>query len=125
MAGSASGTSFNFTNSCNFTVWVGVQPNGGIPLLVGGGFTLASGATNAVSAPVAWGGRFWGRTGNEGAAYSLTHSTPQRKSGFCSSERWVCEEFRRMSGFYFGAISYKHINEILEAREGFVSMLSL
>lgn len=51
-------------NSCSFTVWVGLQPNGGIPLLVGGGFELAAGGKNAVTAPAAWGGRFWGRTGN-------------------------------------------------------------
>lgn len=86
MAGSASGTSFNFVNSCNFTVWVGVQPNGGIPLLVGGGFTLASGATNVVSAPVAWGGRFWGRTGKYRSCV-LARSLTQLLSGnldFCS-----------------------------------------
>lgn len=81
MAGGASGTSFNFVNSCNFTVWVGAQPNGGIPLLVDGGFTLDSGASNAVSAPVAWGGRFWGRTGNKAAAYSLAHSLTQLLTG--------------------------------------------
>lgn len=46
-------------------MWVGLQPNGGIPQLVGGGFELAAGARNSVTAPAAWGGRFWGRTGNE------------------------------------------------------------
>jgi len=46
-------------------VWVGLQPNGGIPQLDGGGFELAAGARNSVTAPAAWGGRFWGRTGNE------------------------------------------------------------
>jgi hypothetical protein len=52
-----------FINACSFTVWVGLQPNGGIPLLARGGFELAAGARNAVTAPAAWGGRFWGRTG--------------------------------------------------------------
>lgn len=33
--------------------------------------------------------------------------------------------FGVLSGSYFGAIGYKHISAILEAREGFVSMLSL
>jgi hypothetical protein len=46
-------------------VWVGLQPNGGVPLLVDGGFELAAGSENAVTAPAAWGGRFWGRTGEE------------------------------------------------------------
>lgn len=59
----AEGATFTFVNSCGFTVWVGLQPNGGIPMLVGGGFELAAGSKNAVTAPVAWGGRFWGRTG--------------------------------------------------------------
>lgn len=59
----ASGATFTFENSCHFTVWVGLQPNGGIPLLADGGFELASGKKKAVSAPQSWGGRFWGRTG--------------------------------------------------------------
>ncbi|KAG0616503.1 hypothetical protein M758_5G120600 [Ceratodon purpureus] len=59
----AAGATFTFVNSCGFTVWVGVQSNGGIALLAGGGFELAAGSKNAVSAPAGWGGRFWGRTG--------------------------------------------------------------
>ena len=59
----AAGATFTFVNSCAFTVWVGLQPNGGIPLLAGGGFELDAGSQNAVIAPAAWGGRFWGRTG--------------------------------------------------------------
>lgn len=54
---------FTIVNSCKFTVWVGLQPNGGLPLLAEGGFQLLAGAQHAVTAPVAWGGRFWGRTG--------------------------------------------------------------
>lgn len=42
---------------------MGVQPNGGLPLLVGGGFELAAGKQDAVTASASWGGRFWGRTG--------------------------------------------------------------
>lgn len=59
----AEAASFSFVNSCRFTVWVGVQPNGGLPLLGDGGFQLLAGANHAITAPHAWGGRFWGRTG--------------------------------------------------------------
>ncbi|XP_024397992.1 pathogenesis-related thaumatin-like protein 3.5 isoform X1 [Physcomitrium patens] len=59
----AEGVTFTFINHCKFTVWVGVQPNGGLPLLVGGGFELAAGKQDAVTASASWGGRFWGRTG--------------------------------------------------------------
>ncbi|CAK9257706.1 unnamed protein product [Sphagnum jensenii] len=59
----ASATRFTFVNSCDFTVWVGTQPNGGIPILSdGGGFKLGSGESSTEIAPKGWGGRFWGRT---------------------------------------------------------------
>ncbi|KAG0564040.1 hypothetical protein KC19_8G078300 [Ceratodon purpureus] len=59
----ADAVTFTFINSCKFTVWVGLQPNGGLPLLADGGFQVLQGAQHAVTAPVGWGGRFWGRTG--------------------------------------------------------------
>ena len=64
VAGAEAWTVFNFVNSCNFPVWVGLQPNGGIPLLANGGFQVLQGAQQAVTAPAGWGGRFWGRTGD-------------------------------------------------------------
>jgi hypothetical protein len=59
----AEAVTFTFLNSCQFTVWVGLQPNGGQPLLASGGFKVLQGAQQAVTAPAGWGGRFWGRTG--------------------------------------------------------------
>lgn len=56
----ASGATFTFINACSFTVWVGLQPNGGIPLLGRGGFELAAGARNAVTAPTGMGGTILG-----------------------------------------------------------------
>ncbi|KAH9543464.1 hypothetical protein CY35_13G066400 [Sphagnum magellanicum] len=54
---------FTFANGCSSDVWVGTQPNGGIPILAEGGFALAAGETTSLVAEEGWGGRFWGRTG--------------------------------------------------------------
>ncbi|XP_024379415.1 pathogenesis-related thaumatin-like protein 3.5 [Physcomitrium patens] len=58
----AEAATFNIINGCQFTVWVGVQPNAKLPVLANGGFACASGDKVAVTAPQGWGGRFWGRT---------------------------------------------------------------
>ncbi|KAL2649308.1 hypothetical protein R1flu_017436 [Riccia fluitans] len=50
-------------NSCPSTVWPGTLSNAGQPSLVKGGFVLAPGARQEITAPVGWAGRFWGRTG--------------------------------------------------------------
>ncbi|KAI5058444.1 hypothetical protein GOP47_0027019 [Adiantum capillus-veneris] len=59
----AEGVTFTFENYCKYTVWPGLLPNGGSPLLLDGGFELGAGQTRTLDAPVGWSGRFWGRTG--------------------------------------------------------------
>ncbi|KAH7289779.1 hypothetical protein KP509_30G018400 [Ceratopteris richardii] len=54
---------FTFQNNCKYTVWPGLLPNGGWPLLAQGGFELLAGQSTIVDAPIGWSGRFWGRTG--------------------------------------------------------------
>ncbi len=62
-AGIGAARTFTFANGCSSDVWVGTQPNGGIPILAGGGFALAAGETMSLVAEEGWGGRFWGRSG--------------------------------------------------------------
>jgi hypothetical protein len=50
-----------FVNQCSETVWVGALGNPGKTAPLGGGWTLAPGASNSVTVPTAWAGRFWGR----------------------------------------------------------------
>ncbi|KAL3702414.1 hypothetical protein R1sor_020436 [Riccia sorocarpa] len=54
---------FSVVNNCQFTIWPGMLSNAGQPSLVNGGFALAPGARQEITAPAGWAGRFWGRTG--------------------------------------------------------------
>ncbi|KAH7284977.1 hypothetical protein KP509_33G005100 [Ceratopteris richardii] len=84
VAGSADGASFTFQNNCKYTVWPGLLPNGGWPLLAEGGFELEAGESRTVDAPVGWSGRFWGRTGC--AFTSTAISTVACETGDCGGK---------------------------------------
>lgn len=57
-----SATTFTLENRCNNTIWPGtLTGNNGASL--GGGGSLAPGASTQLSAPAGWSGRFWPRTG--------------------------------------------------------------
>lgn len=54
------GTTFTFSNKCDYTVWPGIL---GTPALDTTGFELGRGKSHSLQAPAGWSGRFWGRTG--------------------------------------------------------------
>ncbi|KAL5986027.1 Thaumatin-like protein 1 [Asimina triloba] len=58
-----SGSTFTFTNKCDYTVWPGIQSNSNSPSFETTGFELEKGDSRSFQAPTGWGGRFWGRTG--------------------------------------------------------------
>ncbi|KAI3725891.1 hypothetical protein L1987_65687 [Smallanthus sonchifolius] len=53
------GTTFTFSNKCDYTVWPGIL---GTPALETTGFELAKGKSRSLQAPAGWSGRLWGRT---------------------------------------------------------------
>ncbi|KAG9442633.1 hypothetical protein H6P81_018487 [Aristolochia fimbriata] len=59
----ATGATFTFVNSCDYTVWPGILSNAGSQNLDSTGFELPRGTSRAFQAPTGWSGRFWGRTG--------------------------------------------------------------
>ncbi|KAF3322169.1 thaumatin-like protein 1b [Carex littledalei] len=56
-------TIFEFTNNCQYPVWVGTLSGAGTPALNQTGFYLPEGKSVDLSTPRSWSGRFWGRTG--------------------------------------------------------------
>jgi hypothetical protein len=59
----AAGTrTFTFVNNTSQTIWTGALGNSGQIAPGNGGWAMAPGATNTVTVPDTWGGRFWGRT---------------------------------------------------------------
>lgn len=51
-------------NNCKYTVWPGIQPNAGHPVLAGGGFVLNPFTHLSIPVPdTHWSGRVWARTG--------------------------------------------------------------
>ncbi|KAL2346239.1 hypothetical protein Fmac_000239 [Flemingia macrophylla] len=61
-SGAVSTTSFTFVNKCGYSVWPGILSNAGVAQLPITGFALQTGESKTITAPTAWGGRFWGRT---------------------------------------------------------------
>ncbi|CAH8363986.1 unnamed protein product [Eruca vesicaria subsp. sativa] len=57
-----SATVFTLQNSCPYTVWPGIL-SGNSNTLGDGGFPLTPGASQQLTAPPGWSGRFWPRTG--------------------------------------------------------------
>ncbi|XP_062098955.1 pathogenesis-related thaumatin-like protein 3.5 [Humulus lupulus] len=57
---SESARMFTIINNCKETIWPGVTPGENFN---GGGFALKPGQSIVFTAPVAWSGRIWGRTG--------------------------------------------------------------
>ncbi|MFS8006873.1 putative Thaumatin family [Helianthus anomalus] len=53
---------FTFVNKCDQTVWPGISSNAGIGPLQPTGFALQKGEAKVLTAPLSWGGQFWGRT---------------------------------------------------------------
>ncbi|KAG8378305.1 hypothetical protein BUALT_Bualt08G0123600 [Buddleja alternifolia] len=51
---------FTIINNCKETIWPAITPGENFD---GGGFALRPGETRVMTAPVAWSGRIWGRTG--------------------------------------------------------------
>ncbi|KAG6470237.1 thaumatin-like protein [Zingiber officinale] len=62
-AGLSSAASLAFYNKCRETVWPGIQPSAGKPVLARGGFQLLPNQAYSVSLPDGWSGRVWGRQG--------------------------------------------------------------
>ncbi|ERN11698.1 thaumatin-like protein [Amborella trichopoda] len=56
------GAVFTLKNNCRYTVWPGIQPGSGHPVLANGGFSLHPNLSVSVTAPNNWSGRFWPRT---------------------------------------------------------------
>ncbi|BAF14044.1 thaumatin-like protein 1b [Oryza sativa Japonica Group] len=63
--GADGASSFSFTNSCQYPVWVGVLHGASSPALARSGFYLAPSGTYHLAAPSSgtWSGTFWARTG--------------------------------------------------------------
>ncbi|PKA66420.1 Thaumatin-like protein 1 [Apostasia shenzhenica] len=62
LAEAAASTTFQFSNQCSNSVWVGTLSGSGKPQLAETGFELSRGSSSSLDAPAAWSGRFWGRT---------------------------------------------------------------
>lgn len=58
----ASASSFTLINSCEYTVWPGIQAGAGTEELSSTGFELRPGQSMTLEAPTGWSGRLWGRT---------------------------------------------------------------
>ncbi|KAJ0797396.1 putative Thaumatin family [Helianthus annuus] len=54
---------FTLQNRCQNTIWPAIQPNGGQPVLMDGGFQLTPHESRNVTTPERWAGRIWGRSG--------------------------------------------------------------
>ncbi|KAI3697376.1 hypothetical protein L6452_30351 [Arctium lappa] len=54
---------FTLQNNCNNTIWPGIQPGAGHPLISDGGLQLKPHSSINLTAPHGWSGRFWGRDG--------------------------------------------------------------
>ncbi|XP_078441261.1 thaumatin-like protein [Wolffia australiana] len=55
------GRTLTLYNACAHTVWPGLQPGAGHPILAAGGFELAPGHSRSLALPAAWSGRVWPR----------------------------------------------------------------
>ncbi|XP_077230268.1 thaumatin-like protein [Tasmannia lanceolata] len=54
-------TTFAIYNKCTHTVWPGIQPTAGKPVVAGGGFRLPPNKAYSLKVPAGWSGRIWGR----------------------------------------------------------------
>ncbi|XP_030469851.1 thaumatin-like protein [Syzygium oleosum] len=54
---------FYVHNKCPFPIWPATASNTGQPVIADGGFYLPLGSNKRISAPLAWTGRIWARTG--------------------------------------------------------------
>ncbi|XP_077227704.1 osmotin-like protein [Tasmannia lanceolata] len=64
-------TVLTVVNNCPFTIYPGVQPNGGYPIPINGGFRLQTLEFTSFSIPTRpWSGRVWARTG---CSYHRSH----------------------------------------------------
>ncbi|XP_042497978.1 pathogenesis-related thaumatin-like protein 3.5 [Macadamia integrifolia] len=54
---------FTLKNNCKNTIWPGIQPGSGRPVLNNGGLELKPGKSVNIQAPSGWSGRLWGRRG--------------------------------------------------------------
>ncbi|KAM6568133.1 hypothetical protein CsatB_016118 [Cannabis sativa] len=59
----AEATTLTLLNKCSYTVWPGIQPGAGSPILARGGFKLGPNKAYSLRLPPLWSGRFWGRHG--------------------------------------------------------------
>ncbi|WOL20064.1 hypothetical protein Cni_G28866 [Canna indica] len=62
-ASPASAATLSFYNKCRETVWPGIQPSAGKPVLARGGFQLHPNQAYSLRLPTGWSGRVWGRQG--------------------------------------------------------------
>lgn len=58
-----SATTLTLYNKCSHSVWPGIQPSAGKPILAGGGFKLPPNKAHTLQLPAGWSGRVWGRHG--------------------------------------------------------------
>ncbi|KAL5983285.1 hypothetical protein ACLOJK_017369 [Asimina triloba] len=54
---------FTLRNNCHESVWPGIQPGAGRPIIQDGGFQLQPGQSVSFAVPTAWSGRVWARRG--------------------------------------------------------------
>ncbi|KAJ0984481.1 hypothetical protein J5N97_002837 [Dioscorea zingiberensis] len=54
-------TTLALYNKCKQTVWPGIQPSAGRPVLARGGFRLLPNQAYSIRLPAGWSGRIWGR----------------------------------------------------------------
>ncbi|PKI52837.1 thaumatin-like protein [Punica granatum] len=63
IADEVSATTITLFNKCPHTVWPGIQPSAGKPILARGGFKLPPKKAYTLHLPALWSGRLWGRHG--------------------------------------------------------------
>jgi Thaumatin family len=70
-------------NKCGETVWPGIQPGAGHPILARGGLELRPGQATSLRLPPGWSGRVWGR---QGCQFNPTTSTGKCATGDCGGQ---------------------------------------
>lgn len=59
----ASAATLTLSNNCPYSVWPGIQPGGGKPVVANGGLFLPPHQAQTVQLPPLWSGRVWARHG--------------------------------------------------------------
>lgn len=70
-------------NKCPETVWPGIQPGAGHPVLARGGLELRPGQATSLRLPAGWSGRVWGR---QGCQFNAATGTGKCATGDCGGQ---------------------------------------